>query len=280
MSTENIKEQLEKKERLKKEVRKKEDKKYFVIMIILFIASGIGGFLFAGVVDKIKKSGFSLFDVSDNFLETFTFIMPVIFLSINVIFLVYGLVAIAKARKLFNAWDGEDEDVADKIETKAGLPMSLSSVLMVINFFLFAVCVNLDTQVEMAKSTEKTILLINTLVFLFSFVVVFAVQKRALDLTKDMNPEKEGSLYDVKFAEKWENSCDEAQKLMAYKASKTAFTAMTSMCMTLWVVCIIGELFAGFGLVPITLVSVIWLTGIVSYLVGAAKLEKKKDIVE
>ncbi len=274
MSTDKIKEELQKKEEQKKVARKKEDKKYLIIMIIIFVVSGTVGYFAGSLMTKIKKTGFSLPDLSDNFFETFAYIMPLIFFAINFIFFIYALVCIAKARKQFNAWDGEDEDVADRIEEKVGLPMSISSVLMVINMFLFAVCVNLDSKIELAKSTEKAILLINILVFVFSFVVMFIVQKKALDLTKDMNPEKEGSLYDVKFAEKWENSCDEAQKLMVYKASRTAFSAMTSMCMTLWVVCLIGDLFAGFGLVPVTLVSIIWITGIISYLVGCAKLEK------
>ena len=274
MSTDKIKEELEKKEKQKKVARKKEDKKYLIIMIIIFVVSGTVGYFLGRIMTKIKKSGFSFPDLSDNFLETFAYVMPGIFFAINLIFLIYALICVSKARKQFNAWDGEDEDAADKIEEKVGLPMSISSVLMVINMFLFAVCVNLDNQIEMAKSTEKIIMLINVLAFVFSFVVMFIVQKKTLDLTKDMNPEKEGSLYDVKFAEKWENSCDEAQKLMVYKASRTAFSAMTSMCMTLWVVCLIGDLFAGFGLVPVTLVSIIWITGIISYLVGCAKLEK------
>lgn len=274
MSTDKIKEELQKNETQKKVVRKKEDKKYLIIMIIIFVASGAVGFFAGSIMTKIKKSGFSFPNLSDTFYETFAYVMPVIFFAINFIFLIYALACISKARKQFNAWDGEDEDVADRIEEKAGLPMCISSVLMVVNMFLFAVCVNLDGQVELAKSTEKIILIINLFAFIFSFVVMFIVQKKALDLTKDMNPEKEGSLFDVKFAEKWENSCDEAQKIMVYKASRTAFSAMTSMCMTLWVVCLIGDLFAGFGLVPVTLVSIIWITGIISYLVGCAKLEK------
>ena len=274
MSTDKIKEEIVKKEEQKKVARKKEDKKYLIIMIVLFAVSAVGGFLVGWGMRKLEKSGFSFPDISDNFIETVTYLMPAIFFGINLIFLIFGLVFISKARKQYELWDGEDEDFADKIEEIVGIPLSLSSVLMVINMFLFAVCVNLDMQVELDKSTEKVIMLINLIVFIFSFVVMFIVQKKALDLTKDMNSEKEGSLYDVKFAEKWENSCDEAQKLMVYKASKTAFTTMTSMCMTLWVVCLIGDMFAGFGLVPVTLVSIIWITGIISYLIACAKLEK------
>lgn len=277
MSTDKIKEEIVKKEEKKKVARKKEDKKYLIIMIVLFAVSAVGGFLVGWGMRKLEKSGFSFPDISDNFIETVTYLMPAIFFGINLIFLIFGLVFISKARKQYELWDGEDEDFADKIEEKVGIPLSLSSVLMVINMFLFAVCVNLDMQVELDKSTEKVIMIINLIVFIFSFVVMFIVQKKALDLTKDMNPEKEGSLYDVKFAEKWENSCDEAQKLMVYKAAKTAFTAMTSMCMTLWVVCLIGDMFMGFGLIPVTLVSIIWITGIISYLVACAKLEKAKN---
>ena len=46
-----------------------------------------------------------------------------------------SLIVYSKAAKQAKEWDGEDEDVIDGIEDALNIPMTLSSVMLIFNFF-------------------------------------------------------------------------------------------------------------------------------------------------
>ena len=265
----------------KKKARdKKNDVKYLVILLVLCAVCGVGGYFTGRFIGKLKKAGFSFPDITDEMMGNIAIAMLVVFVAINAILTIIAICCISKSKKELKLWDGEDESMAEKMESRVSIPICMSSIVMILNMFLFAVCVNLDINSEFSDRIEDMYMLANMVVFVLSFVVVIGVQKKAVDFTKEMNPEKEGSVFEVNFAKKWENSCDEAQKLHIYKAGSTGFKVMSTVCMELWVVCLIADLFANVGLLPVTMVSVIWLSGVIGYLVGGAKAEKEKIMVE
>ena len=98
----------------------------------------------------------------------------------------------------------------------------------------------------------------------FNTVKLGVVQK-LVNLTKEINPEKKGSIYDVKFQKKWEASCDEAELFAIYKSAYRSYCITQRLCIILWLFCIIGGFVWGFGAVPVLLVSIIWGTMITSY---------------
>lgn len=275
--SENMQDKLEEIKEKKQTKRKKEDKKYLVIMLIMFVVCGLAGFFTGVLFAKLKKAGFSLTDIPQDVINTLAYVMPIVFIAINIILAIITVACISKAKKKLKAWDGEDEEIAEKIEGRVSIPLCLSSVVNVINMFMFSVCVNLDINSTFSENKEDMLLIANVVVFLLAMAIVIIVQKKTIDFTKDMNPEKEGSVFDAKFSKKWEESCDEAQKLQIYKAGSAGFKAMSSVCMTLWIVCLIADLFGNVGLLPVTMVFIIWLTGIIGYLVGAAKAEKEMN---
>ena len=71
-----------------------------------------------------------------------------------------------------------------------------------------------------------------------------------------MNPEKQGSVYDLNFRKKWWGSFDEAEKFVTYKASYTTMKAISYTCMGLWLFCLIGMIFFDFGVLPLIMVPV------------------------
>ncbi len=271
-----VKEKLEK----KKKNDKKLDRKYLIIMLVLCAVCGVGGYFTGRFIGKLKKAGFKLPELTDETMGMLAIAMLIVFVAINVILAIVAICCISKSKKEWKLWDGEDEALAEKVESRVSVPIWMSSIVMILNMFLFAVCVNLDINSKFSDKIEDMYMLANLIVFVLSFVVVIVVQKKALDFTKEMNPEKEGSIFDVNFSKKWENSCDEAQKLQIYKAGSTGFKVMSTVCMDMWIVCLIADLFANVGLLPVTLVSVIWLSGNIGYLVGGIKAEKEMNIGE
>ena len=89
---------------------------------------------------------------------------------------------------------------------------------------------------------------------------------------KEINPEKKGSVYDLKFRKTWIASCDEAEQLQIYRAAFRAYTAMNYAALGMFLVCFIGMLSWHFGLLPITMVLFVWLTGVIVYGVESLRM--------
>ena len=106
-------------------------------------------------------------------------------------------------------------------------------------------------------------------------MIVMAIgQQKIVDLTKKLYPEKRGSVYDVKFEKKWFESCDEAERTAIGQAAYHAYKATNMTCLLLWMVLVIGNMLFDFGLMPIAVVTLIWLISTVSYCLHAMKYGK------
>lgn len=118
--------------------------------------------------------------------------------------------------------------------------------------------------------------MIDIVIFLVASFTFVALQKKCIDLTKQLNPEKKGNIFDKNFSKEWLASCDEAQQLMIYKASYAAYKSAGGACQILWLVTIIGMMSFGTGLLPVFCVSAIMLIMQISYFMEAKKLERGK----
>lgn len=112
----------------------------------------------------------------------------------------------AGARTAFRGWDGEDEDVMQQAEEDLSRTLLLDSLTVIVSFFFFSA--------GTAKLPQEVSGSIIPLLVVFLAVIALAVllQQKTVDLTKEMNPEKRGSVYDMKFQERWWESCDEAER--------------------------------------------------------------------
>ena len=56
------------------------------------------------------------------------------------------------------------------------------------------------------------------------------IQKKIVNLEKEINPLLKGSVYDFKFSEKWLDSCDEQRKLGIFKSAYKAYKSVSITC--------------------------------------------------
>lgn len=278
--SENMQDKLKEAKEKKLAKRKKDDKKNLVILLILTLVCAVVGYFVGMIIAKLQKAGYGMPKFTEEVIGNLAIVMPIVFLALNIILAIIAFICIRKSKKEFKLWDGEDEDVAERMENRVSVPLYMSSLVLIVNMFLFSVCVNLDINSKFSEKNEDLLMLANTVVLILSYIVVIIVQKKIIDFTKDMNPEKEGSIFDAKFTEKWENSCDEAQKLQIYKAGYAGYKATSGVCMFLWIVCLMADLFANVGLLPMTMVFVIWISSTIGYIVGGIKAEKEKSNME
>ena len=172
------------------------------------------------------------------------------------------------AKGLFTGWDGEDETVMDRADEKLNWALLLTAAQLVLDMFFFAV----------AQSGHNMTALWSVLFFIVSiFLLVFAQQK-IVDLTRQMNPEKKGSVYDMNFRKKWIESCDEAEQKQIGQAAYKAFNVVSIACPILWAALLMLSYAFNFSLLmPTFIVCLIWLLQQVSYCLECIRLGRRKE---
>ena len=236
--------------------------KYLLILFVAAIFGGVMGFA-AGWVGHDNLSEVIATAVADGL----TAAAPWALLGTSVVSLALILWLYRAAKALFTGWDGEDEAVMDRADEKLNWALLLTAAQMVLDMFFFAV----------AQSAHNMTALWSVLFFLVSiFLLVFAQQK-IVDLTRRMNPEKQGSVYDTKFKKKWFESCDEAEQKQIGQAAYKAFNVVSTACPILWGILLLLSYAFNFSLLmPTFIVCFIWLLQQVSYCLECIRLAKRK----
>jgi len=250
---------------------KKEDKKhlgkFFLLLIGGFVLGIVMGFVMAFAED-VESLPETISGGVYNFAQAVAPYFGVVFCAIMVIVL---LVVKSKVAKMIKAWDGEDEDEYKRIDCILGNALTALNVGTIVEYFFFAV--GFEGIVGRSGFADACYFF----GFIATLVVVMVGQQIIINMTKQVNPEKKGSIYDMKFIDKWEDSCDEAEKILIYKSAYSTYTKMSGLFVGLWVFCIFGNGFFNFGLMPVTLVSLIWLCNVCIYTYYSKYYEKHPD---
>lgn len=181
--------------------------------------------------------------------------------ALAVVFLLYR-----RAKTLFTHWDGEDGAVMDQADHTLTWALLVTSVQMVLDLFLF-----LAAQ----SGNNSPVLLTGLAIFLLSIFLLIFAQQKIVDLTRQMNPEKQGSVYDAKFQKKWLASCDEAERSRIGQASYRAFRTVNVLCPILWLVLFFLHISSEPVLLPAFLVCFIWAALNVSYSLDCLRPSKR-----
>lgn len=250
-----------------------ENKKAFPKFILFMIISTLLGAVVGVLAVKFAKSGGGA--VADGIMSVLRIITPYANLVLIGVSTIVVTALYQSSKKRFQAWDGEDEDELDAIECFISYALYITSIGMIIAFFFFAAGVNVFRFEEMHSAKEYIPVICWFVSFLLEGVFMIVSQKKLIDFTKEINPEKKGSIYDTKFNEKWEESCDEAERLQIYKAAYKAFRSTGMTCLALWMFCLIGSVIWDIGLLPVAIVTLIWGVQITSYTMECMRLSKR-----
>lgn len=251
---------------------KKEDKrlkkKYIFIMIGLLFGGFLVGFFSAFLAD-VFSGGIenAIASVRSFFIEN----ASVIGLVMGILTALVVAIIYSRNRKRYAQWDGEDEAISEKMDTE----LSIAALFVNINSIVFLVLLAISSLKEMEFAWSSMGIYIAAVVV--NLGVELIANNRIVNFSKEMNPEKRGSTYDVKFQKKWFDSCDEAEKLSIYKASFAAYKAVSKACVILWFVCLMAMALTDCGIMPVVMVGVLWLVLNVSYCVEAIRSSKNSS---
>lgn len=167
-----------------------------------------------------------------------------------------GLPLYFSAKKQLAAWDGEDETVSEAIEQKLSVCMWITSMAIVLGFLLVAG--HFSGMMHMGSHIRS----VHTFLGLGAFLLILTgsvfFQQKLVDMTKTLNPEKRGSVYDPKFHDKWLDSCDEAERAIIGQCAMKSYQAVTFTCLALWTVFVMGGIYFDWGFLPVIPVCIVW----------------------
>ena len=252
------------------EENQREDRRAFRKFIVLLLAAMVVGGI-TGAFSTMAAKGQA--DIGAGITAGLQKIAPYANLVIAAALAVWMTGMLRGARAEYRRWDGEEEQLLEKIERKLGIGVIVTNVALIAGFFFFAAGMK-STGIDSGWEEEiPWVKIAATFLGLIAVMVVTVIaQNRIVNFTKEINPEKKGSVYDLKFQKTWIASCDEAEQLQIYRAAFRAYTAMNYAALGMFLVCFIGMLSWHFGLLPITMVLFVWLTGVIAYGVESLRM--------
>lgn len=236
--------------------------KFALIMLGAAAFGGVLGFL-SGWMGRSSAVDFAV-EALDYFVST---VIPWLIPAASLVLLAAAVWQYRRAKRLFEEWDGEEEEHIDQAERRLNWVLLLVTATMVLNFFMLSASPYSQLPYGALASAA---------VFLLIIAAVLVMQQKTVDLTRRMNPEKRGSVYDVNFQKKWLESCDEAEKQQIGQASYRAYRAAGQACVTLWVALLLLDIEFDVGVLPSFVALLLWGILQVSYILECIRLGKRE----
>lgn len=175
-----------------------------------------------------------------------------------------------RSLQLYSRWDGDDEELPDQIEHRLNWSMLWISVSQFLVFLGLGLVLSLMPLGAILYESAFAILLLSMAALFFCITL----QRRVVDLSRRMNPEKQGSVYDVKFRKKWYDSCDEAERRRIGEAAYTAYIVVGYTSVLLWVITVLLNIFIPVGPLPMVVAILPWGVGQLTYLIHCIRADK------
>lgn len=244
-----------------------------VQIVVIMLICGIAGYGCGRLAVIFEDKGI-IESLADVLKTAAIYSMPIIYPAVIIALLVISSCRYFKAKHMFKTLSEDDEDKMLEIEHSLNLPSMLLSFCLILSLTLFAVFVETIELSKFSDSVKGTIILAASAFFIMSYIVLFVIMRQCVELVKKINPEKRGDLLDLNFHKKWEESSDEAQKLIMYKAGFKAYKVTNYVMMGVYLICLIAQFAFHAGVMPTIAVSIIWLIMTVVFCTESARLER------
>lgn len=230
--------------------------KFLLVILAAALFGGAAGFFIAfsagqGAADRVAAA----------FHSAIIFVTPWGVPASSLVLLGWAWRLYFQSKKICAAWDGEDETVVETAEEKLSWALLLGNIQLLLDFLFLSAAVHI---VSLALPVA----------FLASTGVIVVLQQKIVDLTRQLNPEKQGSVYDLKFKKKWINSCDEAEQKQIGQAALKAYSAANTACPIIWCILLLLGFVFDIGLLPAVSVLAVWGVLSITYLLEAIRLGK------
>lgn len=257
----------------KEEIRKEDKKwsgKFALILVFSCLAGGGMGFGIGRVMDWVLTGGEGLAWLTD-------VVIPTVALILEALVVLGNLIALpllwAGGKKLAAQWDGEDEDVWERIDRRMSVILTVTSLSVTAATTLMGIAISgfvplITREMDVLAGID---LFGGVPLMLAELALVVVFQRRVVNFYKEHNPEKRGSVYQVNFNKVWLESCDEAEKLAAYRAGYKAYRVGYYTCLVLWVLASLGTMAGIVSWTGVLFIGIIWTALQAGYLHAAGR---------
>lgn len=260
------------------QIQDKKALKKFLLMLLCGVmvgfAAGVGSGMLGGAI-----KGDGLRNIWQKLVRLFSVYGAYVYTTVLVILSRFFY---KKARTLFQTWEEDDEETMNEIDKRVSYVTWFSQLILYGSYFFLAVgtwAADL-THVKAALGTQGNSFWIAFPAVILHMVYAFAagciIQQKAVNLEKEINPEKQGSVYDRKFQDKWLDSCDEAERYTIYRCSFKTFKVMQNVGIFLWLICLIGQISFGTGVFATVMVTVYLIVQTSVYCLYGIHIESKE----
>ena len=255
----------EKREEIRRE-DKKAGKKFVIILVLSCLAGMAVGAMGVMLINYLSAKEWDFIAFSKVASKLWVEAGSYLLIGVNLLVLPLLCFFFSKHKKELKAWDGEDEAVYECLDKKLSVGMTVSAGLMVFDMMTYGIAFYGAMGSDRLKSM---IFFVDLAFFIGSMACIMFYQKALVNLLKELNPEKQGSIYDTKFQKKWLESCDEAEKQKIGEASYATYSFMNILYEIVSMVFMIAGFFFPIGVLPLTIVCLLWMTQIVFYSIKA-----------
>lgn len=265
--------ELEKEQEEIRNKNKKEDKKALLPFVLIVFVSTIVGALFGFFSARIKEIDAEI--ILNAVRGALVVSSPYVLALCILVTICFGFAAFFRCRREYRQGVltlSEDElaDLQDKIEYRLNRPIVIASVVTLIEFFEMSVvliCMEKGNLFWMVVTTAEYVL---------SLVLSVVLNQKIVNFEKEMNPEKQGSVFRMDFQKTWVNSCDEAEKSTIYEAAYFSYMVSNTVSVFLWVILTFAGFALDLGILPSAVVVLLWGIQVCSYCYKVIKTEKKR----
>lgn len=251
-----------------KQANRKAMPKFLFFAIVCALVGGVIGYFSAdaepaSLVAMTKNAG-ALFGIH---------IAPWLMLALAILVPAVCLPLYRSAKKLAAVWDGEDEDLYNTIDQKLSVVLWLASAACILALFL--ITATYSVGMEGIDNANGFVFFFSSIAAFFAIMVEATIfQQKCVDTTKQLNPEKKASVYDMHFQKKWMADCDEAEKIIIGKCAFKAYSATNIVCAVFSVALAVCALPFNIGFLPSLIVCLIWIVNLSVYSCEALRCSK------
>lgn len=276
MKSDNVSMNGKQEEVIKKD-NKRAKKGFAMIMLVSLIAGGCLGVLSVSAGRNIPVITKVFQEFMAVHAEILSVILDSIMIIVTIIASIWCIRKINRNKKKTKEFmeNGDDTELV-KIEKDLSYGVCITNGLMILQFLYFSVTVFIFVNF-LAMREKVGFLLCAAVIFLAGILVLLLLQQKQVDCIRLLNPEKKGSIYDINFHKKWEDSCDEAELFVIYKAAYKTYRVANMLYIVLWVFFMLLGITTGAGFLPILTVMILWAASVMVFSYHSMKEGRRKD---
>ena len=249
-----------------KKKKERSKKQSIIIAVVLFVICFALGIALSSFHFSLENRGLSLAETVPYAFNAASHVLALVFVCVTLFFVILMVRYRGHMKRIYASLSPEDDsglNEMDRTFSKAGIAVAVAVPLEVVfmSVILYLQRLGDDPQMENPLSLMEQAVAMG--VMMVGDFVIFLMHRSMLELIKKVNPEKKGELMDLFFHRQWEDSSDEAQKIIMYESGYRAYITMLNLTYVMEAASVVSMVLFDTGILPCIFIGIIAIAGAV-----------------